>query len=294
LSWLPLWLYKYSRLTGSYCSNNRHAQWIPRYVGLTALRGCSTTCLFARCFNSLAGVVGWWRHLKFLTIQQAQPRHPGLGTYTTSPRQSLQYALARRQIHHRCCTTTLSAASCHRDARDGDLRASAGMVIPFHPGISQTWHVHVAVLPRRHSRPRRQGQGKGSRSMRVESSRILGESSSCNSAVASLIQTASSSLETIVVYDCHSEALARPVYRTTFNLQEHHLQPDGILRIRQPPSWFHTSRTTFKTKPWATSTPASPPPAPWLVMRWAASEDSLKTVVAQWAKVPQVCQHRAN
>jgi hypothetical protein len=190
LSWLPLWLYKYSRLTGSYCSNNRHAQWIPRYVGLTALRGCSTTCLFARCFNSLAGVVGWWRHLKFLTIQQAQPRHPGLGTYTTSPRQSLQYALARRQIHHRCCTTTLSAASCHRDARDGDLRASAGMVIPFHPGISQTWHVHVAVLPRRHSRPRRQGQGKGSRLMRVESSRILGESSSCNSAVASLIQTA--------------------------------------------------------------------------------------------------------
>jgi hypothetical protein len=27
-----------------------------------------------------------------------------------------------------------AAASCHRDARDGDLHASAGMVIPFHSG----------------------------------------------------------------------------------------------------------------------------------------------------------------
>jgi hypothetical protein len=270
LSCLPLWLCKYFRLTGSSCSDNRHAQWIPRYVGLTALRGCSTTCLFTRCFNSLAGVVGWWRHLKFLTIQQVQPRHPEL---RTPHRFSIASICTCKETYSSSMLyNNTPAASCHRDARDGDLRASAGMVIPFHPGISQTWHVHVAVLPRRHSRPRRQGQGKGSRSMRVESSRILGESSSCNSAGASLIQTASS-LETIVVYDCHSEALARPVYRTTFNLQEHHLQPHGILRIRQSPTWSHTSKTTFKTKPWATSTPASPPPAPWLATRWAASED---------------------
>jgi len=103
-------------------------------------------------FSSLADLLVWWRHLKLLTIQQAQahPRHPEL--HVRIPHRSTSTCTCKETYYPSSMLyNNTPAASCHRDARDGDLHASAGMVIPFHPGTSQTWHVHVAVLlSRRH------------------------------------------------------------------------------------------------------------------------------------------------
>jgi hypothetical protein len=253
------------------------------------MRGCSsqseerTTCCWSLHVDSrplacrLPGVDGGGTLNS--TIEQVQPKHPELRTShrfasICTGKEKFIIDAVQQHLQLRCCimssgrTGWRSACFC----RDGDTLAF---------WIPQTWHVHVAVLPRRHRCHRHQGYGKGSRSMRVESSRILGESSCCNSAATSLIQS-ESSLETIIDYGCYSKPPTIPIYGiTSLNLQDQQSQPPGILRIRQPPSWSHTSRTTSKTKPWATSTPASPPPAPWLATRWAASEDLLKMVVAQ-------------
>ena len=135
--------------------------------------------------------------------------------------------------------------------RDGDI---------FPSWDSQTWHVHVAVLPRRHSRPRRQGQGKGSRSIRVESSRILGGSSWCNvhCAIAYTFYWFDLRVDfqyTLATQNHHP----RPLYRTTTsNLREHHLQQPheksnrqhGLIRQELhpgpghglPPHWHHCCR----------------------------------------------------
>jgi len=50
-----------------------------------------------------------------------------------------------------------SAASCHREARDRDLHVACRDGDILSSWDSQTWHVHVAVLPRRHPRRRHQG-----------------------------------------------------------------------------------------------------------------------------------------
>jgi hypothetical protein len=163
----------------------------------SAVRGCSsqneqpTTCCWSLHVDSrplacrLPGVDGGGTLNS--TIEQVQPKHPELRTShrfasICTGKEKFIIDAVQQHLQLRCCimssgrTGWRSACFC----RDGDTLAF---------WIPQTWHVHVAVLPRRHRCHRHQGYGKGSRSMRVESSRILGESSCCNSAATSLIQT---------------------------------------------------------------------------------------------------------
>ena len=133
------------------------------------------------------------------------------------------------------CNNT-SAASCHRDARDGDgdLRAAAGMVIASRSGerlgfTNLACACGCAISTSLSPSPSGQGQGKGSRSMRVEASGISGRELGLQ---YSRCRTTEPTYTT--AWDlsrCSESATKLKLHNTTSsNLQEHIFQPPGISR----------------------------------------------------------------